>query len=110
MKLFQLQPYILCYFSGRTNRMQWWAQKTPLVVLTLLIIGDPATGFPDEYNFFFTTLLIYLFVASMALGYRRLIDAGYSPWLLLFMLLGPIGSVILGFIEIFAPSIKHPNL
>jgi len=87
--------------------MQWWAQKTPLVVLTLLISGGGMT-FPDE--FFFTTLLIYLFVASMALGYRRLIDAGYSPWLLLFMLLGPIGSVILGFIEIFAPSIKHPNL
>jgi len=60
-------------------------------------------SFPDD--FFSLSLFIYLFVASMALGYRRLIDAGYSPWLLLFMLLGPIGSVILGFIEIFAPSI-----
>ncbi len=64
--------------------------------------------FPD--GLFSQSLLIYLLVAGMALGYRRLIDAGYSPWLLLFMLLGPIGSVILGFIEIFAPSIKHPNL
>ena len=84
--------------------MQWWAQKTPLVVLTLLISGGGMT-FPD--GLFSQSLFIYLFVASLALGYRRLIDAGYSPWLLLFMLLGPIGSIILGFIEIFAPSLNY---
>ena len=82
--------------------MQWWAQKTPLVLLTLLIT-DGGMIIPD--GIFAQSLLVYLFVASMALGYRRLIDAGYSPWLLLFMLLGPIGTIILGFIEIFAPSI-----
>lgn len=84
--------------------MQWWAQKTPLVGLTLLI-SFPHFSFPD--GFFLQSLFIYLFVASMALAYRRLIDAGYSPWLLLFMLTGPIGSIILGFIEIFAPSLNY---
>ena len=59
----------------------------------------------DEKIFFWAGVLTYFMVVNIALGYRRLVDAGYSTWLLLFMLFPYIGSIILGFIECFAPSI-----
>jgi uncharacterized membrane protein YhaH (DUF805 family) len=115
LSLCQVKPLTLCYFSGRTNRTQWWAQKSIMIVPSVICFNHfeylvtPRHGYyagrvTDE-KIFWAGVLIYFMVVNIALGYRRLVDAGYSTWLLLFMLFPYAGSIILGFIECFAPSI-----
>ena len=79
-------------FKGRTNRPEfWWFVLANFIVAFLVgyiagIIGVPALS---------TLYSLAVLLPSLAVGARRLRDAGFTPWLLLLGLIPVIGWIAL---------------
>ena len=81
-------------FGGRATRKQFW-----LFVLFNIIVGF-VLGFVFAFLGKTGTVLanlyqLALFLPSLAIAARRLRDGGFTPWLLLLLLLPIIGWIIL---------------
>lgn len=85
-------------FSGRTSRKDFWLTWLLLFLLTI-VIGVITAVVPVIGIVTWIWSLIIL-IPSLAMGARRLRDAGFSPWLLLLLLIG-IGALILIILWIF---------
>ena len=85
-------------FSGRTSRKDFWLTILCLFLLGI-VIGVITTLVPVLMfiSWIFSLLTI---IPSLAMGARRLRDAGFSPWWLLLLLTG-IGGLILIILWIF---------
>ena len=85
-------------FSGRTSRKDFWLTWLCLILLGIVIgvvtVLVPALMF---ISWIFSLLIL---IPSLAMGARRLRDAGFSPWLMLLLLIG-IGGLILLILWIF---------
>ena len=85
-------------FSGRTSRKDFWLTWLCLFLLTI-VIGVITAVVPVIGIVTWIWSLIIL-IPSLAMGARRLRDAGFSPWWLLLLLIG-IGALILIILWIF---------
>ncbi len=85
-------------FSGRTSRKDFWLTWLLLFLLTI-VIGVITAVVPVLGIVTWIWSLIIL-IPSLAMGARRLRDAGFSPWLLLLLLIG-IGALILIILWLF---------
>lgn len=85
-------------FSGRTSRKDFW-----LTWLCLILLGIVITVITALVPVLALITWIYgliILIPSLAMGARRLRDAGFSPWLMLLLLIG-IGGLILIILWIF---------
>ncbi|MBO7494921.1 MAG: DUF805 domain-containing protein [Salinivirgaceae bacterium] len=85
-------------FSGRTSRKDFW-----LTILWLFLIGiviGVITAILPIIAFVTWIWSLIILIPSLAMGARRLRDAGFSPWWLLLLLTG-IGGIILIILWIF---------
>ncbi len=85
-------------FSGRTSRKDFWLTWLCLFLLTI-VIGAITLVLP-VLGFVTWIWSLIILIPSLAMGARRLRDAGFSPWLLLLLLIG-IGALILIILWIF---------
>lgn len=89
-------------FSGKATRKQFWlfVLFSVLVFFVLaLVLGF--LGKTGNIVYFFCQLAILL--PALGIAARRLRDGGFSPWLLLLLLLPIIGGLIL-FVLYLLPS------
>ena len=89
-------------FSGKATRKQFWlfVLFSVLVFFVLaLVLGF--LGKTGNIVYFFCQLAILL--PTLGIAARRLRDGGFSPWLLLLLLLPIIGGLIL-FVLYLLPS------
>ena len=85
-------------FSGRTSRKDFW-----LTILWLFLIGiviGVITAIIPVLLFISWIYGLIILIPSLAIGARRLRDAGFSPLWLLLLLTG-IGGIILIILWIF---------
>ena len=85
-------------FSGRTSRKDFWLTWLCLILLGI-VIGVVTMILPVLLFISWVYGLIIL-IPSLAIGARRLRDAGFSPLWLLLLLIG-IGALILIILWIF---------
>ena len=85
-------------FSGRTSRKDFWLTWLLLFLLTIVI--GVITAVVPVLGFVTWIWSLIILIPSLAMGARRLRDAGVSPWLLLLLLIG-IGALILIILWIF---------
>ncbi|MGW7272044.1 DUF805 domain-containing protein [Streptomyces sp. NPDC054864] len=89
-----LRGWTRCFdFWAVSPRAEFWVfvALNALISLTLKLIADPVgIGLILYYVFSFAII-----IPSFAVAVRRLRDGGNSPWLILFLLLPLIGTVIL---------------
>lgn len=85
-------------FSGRTSRKDFWLTWLCLILL-YIIIGVITTIIP-ALVFILAVFGLIVLIPSLAIGARRLRDAGFSPWWLLLLLTG-IGGLVLIILWIF---------
>ena len=82
-------------FRGRSSRFEYWY----FFLLNLMIqVSTVALDYAGTYPWFTTAAAIWSLVAlvpNLSLFVRRLRDGGYSPWMSLFILAGPLGAVVL---------------
>lgn len=82
-------------FRGRSSRSEYWY----FLLLNLMIqISTFALDYAGTYPWFSVAAAIWSLVAlvpSLSLYVRRLRDGGYSQWMSLFLLAGPLGAVVL---------------
>ena len=85
-------------FSGRTSRKDFW-----LTILWLFLIGiliGVITALVPVLAIVTWIWSLIILIPSLAMGARRLRDAGFSPWLLLLLITG-IGGLILIILWLF---------
>lgn len=86
-------------FTGKANRPQfWWFQLASFIIAVVLSLVLSAIA--SALNAPVIILLAYVYalfmlLPSLAIGARRLRDAGFSPWWLLLLLLSGLGLIIL---------------
>ncbi len=85
-------------FSGRTSRKDFWLTWLLLFLLTIVI--GVITAVVPVIGFVTWIWSLIILIPSLAMGARRLRDAGFSPWLLLLLLIG-IGALILIILWLF---------
>lgn len=85
-------------FSGRTSRKDFWL--TWLLLLLLTIVIGAITAVVPVLGIVTWIWSLIILIPSLAMGARRLRDAGFSPWWLLLLLIG-IGGIILIILWIF---------
>ena len=85
-------------FSGRTSRKDFWLTWLLLFLLTIVI--GVITAVVPVLGFVTWIWSLIILIPSLAMGARRLRDAGFSPWWLLLLLIG-IGALILIILWIF---------
>ena len=79
-------------FSGRANRPEfWWFVLANFLVSLLVLIIAGIIHVPALSNLYSLAVLL----PSLAVGARRLRDAGFSPWLLLLGLIPLLGWIAL---------------
>ena len=86
-------------FSGRATRKQFWLFVLWAILIPFIvgIIGG-LSGSQSVQTALTPLVLLYellLIIPYIAIGARRLRDGGFSPWLLLLMLIPGIGGLIL---------------
>lgn len=81
-------------FRGRSSRSEYWY----FFLLNLMIqVSALALDYAGAYPLFTTVAAVWSLVAlvpGLSLFIRRLRDGGYSPWMSLFALAGPLGAVV----------------
>lgn len=89
-------------FTGVATRSQfWWFQlQNFIIVLILYLIATAAVasnneGFIGFMGLVFMVYYLFMILPSLSIGARRLRDAGYSPWLLLVILIPFVGGIVL---------------
>ena len=85
-------------FSGRTSRKDFWLTWLCLILLGILI--GVVTMILPVLLFISWVYGLIILIPSLAIGARRLRDAGFSPLWLLLLLTG-IGGLILIILWIF---------
>lgn len=79
-------------FKGRTTRPQfWYFALLHFLAIVILSSIDSAIG----TSLFSTIYLLATIVPALAIGVRRLHDAGHSGWLILLGLIPVLGAAIL---------------
>lgn len=81
-------------FRGTSSRAEYWYF---FLLSTTIQISAFAIDLVGTYPMFTTVAFIWTLVAlvpAMSLFIRRLRDAGYSPWMTLFALAGPLGAIV----------------
>lgn len=79
-------------FSGRAGRPEfWWFVLANFLVSLLVAIVAGVIQVPALSNLYSLAVLL----PSLAVGARRLRDAGFSPWLLLLWLIPLFGWIAL---------------
>ena len=94
-------------FSGTTGRrLFWlWVLSIFLIVFVLglidVLVVDPALGVPasgpDVQNPLAWLFSLFVIIPNIAMGVRRLRDAGYSPWLMLLGLIPFVNLILIYF-------------
>ncbi len=88
-------------FEGRATRPEFWW----FALFVVLVVG--AIGYLSEA--LAGVAMIAMLLPFLAVGARRLRDAGQNPWWLLFLLV-PVGGIIaLGFMWAAPPAEKMPD-
>lgn len=81
-------------FTGRSSRSDYWY----FFLLNFMILGSAAAvdlaGAPQFVSIVASIWSLAALVPALSLFIRRLRDAGYSPWMSLFALAGPLGAVV----------------
>lgn len=81
-------------FRGLSTRSEYWN----FFLLNFMIqISATALDFAGTYPFFTLLAAIWSLVAlvpGLSIFIRRLRDGGYSPWMSLFVLAGPLGAIV----------------
>lgn len=81
-------------FRGRSSRSEYWY----FFLLNLMIqVSAFALDYAGAYPVFTTVAAVWSLIAlvpGLSLFIRRLRDGGYSPWMSLFALAGPLGAVV----------------
>lgn len=81
-------------FNGVSNRQQFWYYQLSCIVIGVVlgviasVIGTDGKTISDVYT-------LFLFLPSLAIGTRRLRDAGLSPWWMFFVLVPIVGAIAL---------------
>ena len=102
---------VLAYFlsvRGRIDRGQWWIRQflllgasfaVALSASSLALVWEPIG--PVSFVLMMAAFAAYVW-GSLALSIKRLRDAGYSPWLLLLLVI-PLVKLVVLFLIVFAP-------
>lgn len=81
-------------FTGRSSRSEYWY----FFLLNSMILSSAAAvelaGAPQIVSVVASIWTLVALVPALSLFIRRLRDAGYSPWMSLFALAGPLGAVV----------------
>jgi uncharacterized membrane protein YhaH (DUF805 family) len=101
-------------FNGRASRPEfWWFFLFTWLVGQIASLLDNAVGGPSSGNWYdpkftlFNSLVnLALLLPSLAVGVRRLRDAGKSPWNLAWVLLPFIGWIVL-VVQLASPSMDQ---
>ncbi len=81
-------------FAGKATRKQFWLWVLwSFIVFLVLSIVLGFFGKTGDIIYFLCSLAVLL--PSLGIAARRLRDGGFSPWLLLLLLLPVIGAIIL---------------
>lgn len=105
-------------FNGRASRPEfWWFFLFTWLVGRIAAAIDGAvsggshlvsgTWYAPDFTFFNTLASLIFLLPSLAVGVRRLRDAGKSPWNLLWAFLPIIGWIIL-IVQLASPSSDRP--
>lgn len=79
-------------FSGTASRSEFWLFVLATAIISI-ILGIVGAAIP-ALSFLSTLASLIFFIPSLAVGARRLRDAGFSPWWLLIYITG-IGALVL---------------
>ena len=88
-------------FGGKATRTQYWAYVgfNILVYIAILIVaailGKMAAALGTIVMVLYFLFSLAILLPSLAIAARRLLDGGFSPWLLLVGLIPGIGGLIL---------------
>lgn len=85
-----------CDFSGKATRKQFWL-FTLFNVIVNIVLGLVCGMFLNEQtvNIVTSVYSIALLLPCLGIAARRLRDGGFSPWLLLLMLIPILGWIAL---------------
>lgn len=81
-------------FRGRSSRSEYWHF---FLLSAMIQISALAVDLAVGYSIFTIAASIWAlvaFVPALSLFIRRLRDGGYSPWMTLFVLAGPLGAIV----------------
>ena len=85
-------------FSGRARRSEFWYWIVFIYILqvVLYLLGGPLGRNDNAFvSLIFFIIALVLFLATLAVGCRRLHDTGKSGWIQLLLLVPCIGAIIM---------------
>lgn len=91
MKAYYLDVFTKHYFDfvGRATRTQFWI----FVLINLLVMW--ILGMILGHGLIYKVIDLLILIPCIAIGVRRLRDAGFSPWWMLIGLVPVIGFIVL---------------
>jgi len=88
-------------FDGRASRAEFW-----WFVLFVFIAASAATLISETFGKIF---MLVVLIPFLAVGSRRLLDCGKSPWWLLFLLVPIGGLVVVGYLWMMPSTTSTPS-
>lgn len=108
-----LKNFFLFYasFAGRSSRTEYWwmwlwATLYNLLLIFLIFLSDGSELLASVLLAAFSIVALAAVVPALALGARRLRDAGFSPYLLFLSLLGLFGAIPLWVMHALPPKVE----
>jgi uncharacterized membrane protein YhaH (DUF805 family) len=111
-----LKNFFLCYarFDGRSSRSEYWWMWLWSALHNLTFVG---AAFLNDVSGILASILYIAYgivalsalVPTLALGARRLRDAGFSPYLLFLFLLGAFGAIPLWVMYALPAKVELPS-
>ena len=89
-------------FSGKATRTQFWLFVL-FNFLVFLVLSIVLSFFGKAGNMIYFLCQLAIFLPSLSIAARRLRDGGFSPWLLLLLILPVVGWLVL-FVLYLLPS------
>lgn len=81
-------------FGGRSSRGEYWYFFLLNFMVLISTVALARAGVHPVFDLATLAWSFIAFVPGLSLFIRRLRDAGYSPWMSLFVLAGPLGAVV----------------
>jgi uncharacterized membrane protein YhaH (DUF805 family) len=81
-------------FKGRSSRHEYWYFFLLNFMILVSTLALEQAGAPVFFRVLALIWSLVALVPGLSVFIRRLRDAGYSPWMSLFVLAGPLGAVV----------------
>jgi len=82
-------------FEGKANRKQFWSYVLAWIIIWVVLIILGAIFSSSLFMWILWLLAIALLLPNIAIGCRRLRDAGLSPWWMLLLLIPIVDLAVL---------------